>query len=321
MRQRLRLSIVVVLAASVLSGCVLGQAPGSVAHPGSLAERGSLAGASITVGSKEFTEQLVLCEITAKALESVGAKVTRSCGMSGTGSVRSALLSGDIDMYWEYTGTGWVTHLGKTTPIADPRAQFEAVARGDLEANGVRWLDPAPANNTYAIAVSKEKAAELRVRTISDYAALARADPAKVSFCAAAEFFGRDDGWPGLERSYGFVLPRAQKAELALGAVPNSIDTANPCTFGEVFATDGRIEALGLTVLDDDKKHFTPFNPSLTVRRQVAEKHPALAAIMAPITQAVDDATMRKLNAGVDVEGLTEEEVAHDWLVRKGFIR
>ncbi|TNY37263.1 glycine betaine ABC transporter substrate-binding protein [Thermomonospora catenispora] len=308
------------LTAVTLGGCALSQSPGGDVAKGSLADKGGLDGVTVTVGSKEFTEQLVLCEITAVALESVGAEVKRSCGMSGSNTVRNALTSGSIDMYWEYTGTGWITHLKKTTPITDPGRQYEEVAKADLAHNGVRWLAPAPANNTYAIATSNEKAAELGVKTISDYAALAKKDAKQATFCGASEFFGRNDGWPGLKSAYGFDLPRSATAELALGAVYNSIDKSSPCNFGEVFATDGRIKALGLTVLQDDKRFFTAYNPSLTVRKQVMDEAPQLAEIIAPVSAALDDETLRGLNAKVDVDGDTPERVARDWLRDKGFI-
>ncbi|MFS8478994.1 MAG: glycine betaine ABC transporter substrate-binding protein [Micromonosporaceae bacterium] len=320
MRVRVARIAVVGLAALTVAGCTLGQDPGGETARGSLADKGTLDGATLSVGSKEFTEQLVLCEITAIALESVGADVKRNCGMSGSTTVRNALTSGSIDMYWEYTGTGWITHLQQTEPITDAAQQYEAVAKADLEDNGIQWLAPASANNTYGIAASSEKAAELGVRTISDYAALANRDPQQATFCGAAEFFGRDDGWPGLQEAYGFELPRSSVAELALGAIYNSIDKSDPCIFGEVFETDGRIEALGLTVLEDDKNFFPVYNPSLTVRKQIMDEYPQLAAIIEPISAALDGDTLRKLNAKVDVDGENEQQVARDWLAEKGFI-
>ncbi|GLZ04760.1 glycine/betaine ABC transporter substrate-binding protein [Actinomadura sp. NBRC 104412] len=320
MRTPLRAIALAALAALPLGGCALGQSPGGDVAKGSLASKGSLDGVTLTVGSKEFTEQLVLCEITAVALESVGAQVKRSCGMSGSNTVRNALTGGSIDMYWEYTGTGWITHLKQTKPINDSRQQYEAVAKADLAQSGIRWLAPAPANNTYAIATTNEKAAQLGVKTISDYAALAKKDAKQATFCGAAEFLGRNDGWPGVEKTYGFDLPRSAVAELALGAVYSSIDKSSPCTFGEVFATDGRIKALGLTVLQDDKRFFAVYNPSLTVRKQVTDRSPQLADIIAPITAALDDEALRGLNAKVDVDGKTPEQAARDWLRSKGFI-
>ncbi|HEX6073737.1 MAG TPA: glycine betaine ABC transporter substrate-binding protein [Micromonosporaceae bacterium] len=319
MRQHLRVTAILGLLTLALSGCTLDGGPKDEPNPGSLGAKDVLKGATLTVGSKEFTEQLLLCEITAVALESVGAEVKRTCGMSGSNTVRAALLSGDVDMYWEYTGTGWITHLKQTTPITDPKEQYEAVAKSDLDKNGIVWLPPSPANNTYAIAASAEKAKELGVTTISEYAALAKRDPEQASFCGAAEFFGREDGWPGVQKTYGFTLPRSATAELALGAIYKSIEKSDPCAFGEVFATDGRIKALGLTVLQDDKAFFTAYNPSLTVREEVAKKHPKLAPIMEAITEALDDETLRDLNAKVDVDGDTPEAVASEWLRAKKF--
>ncbi len=311
-------------AAVLLTGCSLGSSGGAGGGgdvaAGSLAELGDLDGTAITVGSKEFTEQQVLCEVTAQALESAGATVKRECGMSGSATVRSALDSGAIDMYWEYTGTGWVTHLGETDPINDPIELWETLDQADQKQNGITWLTPSPANNTYAIAVATELGDELGVTTVSDYAALANEDAEQASFCGAAEFFGRNDGWPGVMEAYGFDLPKSNTSELAAGAIYNGIDTQNPCNFGEVFATDGRIQALGLTVLDDDKQFFTPYNPSLSVRSEVLEESPAIADIFAPISEALTNDVLQKLNAQVDVDGLSASDVANSWLKSEGFI-
>lgn len=323
MHKNLKLSAVAVAVASVglFAGCGLGDSsPPSDVSSGSLAEAGDLSGVQLGVGGKEFTEQLILCEITAVALESAGADVKRTCGLSGSSTVRSALTSGDIDMYWEYTGTGWITHLGQTEAIADPQELFDAVASLDKTENGIVWLDPAPANNTYAVAASKEQATALGVETLSDYAALANDDASKAGFCGAAEFFGRDDGWPGLEDAYGFKLPDSDVAELAAGAIYNSIDKADPCAFGEVFATDGRIAALDLMVLEDDKHFFTAYNPAISIREDVLTKNPAIADVLAPVAEALTDQTLQALNAEVDVDGTTPEETAKNWLIKEGFV-
>lgn len=320
MRHRLTTVSGLTAGIALLSSCALGEGPPTGVSAGSLAEGGDLSGVEVTVGGKEFTEQLILCELTAQALESAGATATRSCGMSGSSSVRSALLSGDLDMYWEYTGTGWITHLGETEPIADPRELYQAVAERDEQENSVAWLEPAPANNTYAVAVSREKAEELGVETMSDYAELAKSDPANATFCGAAEFFGRDDGWPGLQKAYGFDLPGDRVSELAAGAIYNAIDTADPCVFGEVFATDGRIAALDLVVLEDDKQYFTAYNPAVSIRAEVLEQNAAIADVLAPVATALDDKTLQSLNAKVDVDGDTPEAAATAWLVEKGFV-
>lgn len=321
MKRKVTIGALAVTCASVLlAGCSLGDTPPSDVKAGSLAKAGDLKGVSLAVGGKEFTEQLVLCEITAQALESVGAKVKRTCGISGTSSVRSALKSGDIDLYWEYTGTGWVTHLGQTKAIADPQALFEAVANEDKSKNQISWIDRAPANNTYAVATTNKNAKAFGTKTLSDYAALANKDPKKASFCGAAEFFGRDDGWTGLEKAYSYKVAKSDVSELAAGAVYSSIDKSRPCNFGEVFATDGRIAALGLTVLQDDKHFFTAYNPAVSIRNDVLAKNPDIAPVLAPIAAALTDQTLQSLNAKVDVDGDTPEKTAKDWLVKGGFI-
>ncbi|MQA61127.1 MAG: glycine/betaine ABC transporter substrate-binding protein [Actinophytocola sp.] len=307
-------------AGAVLAGCSLGDAPPSDVSAGSLAEAGDLSGVEVTVGGKEFTEQLILCEVTAQALESAGAKVERSCGMSGSSTVRSALTSGDVDLYWEYTGTGWITHLGETKAIADPTELYQTVAEADEKQNSIVWLEPSPANNTYAVAASKEQADKLGVSTLSDYAKLAKSDAGAADFCGAAEFFGRDDGWPGLQDAYGFKLPKGNVSELAAGAIYNSIDKAKPCAFGEVFATDGRIAALDLVVLEDDKKFFTAYNPSVTIRKEALDTNPAIADVLAPVAEALTDETLQALNAEVDVDGATPEKTAKEWLTKEGFV-
>jgi glycine betaine/choline ABC-type transport system substrate-binding protein len=126
-----------------------------------------LSGVSLTVSSKEFTAQLIQGNITTLALEDAGADVAAQIGLVGSTSVREALTSGEIDLYWEYLGTGWITYLGNTESIPDPQAQYEAVRDADV-ANGVTWLEPAPFNDTYAIAVSDENAEELGISKISE---------------------------------------------------------------------------------------------------------------------------------------------------------
>ena len=276
-----------------------------------------LSGATFTVGSKEFTEQLILGEITKQILENAGATVEDQTGLVGSQVVREALTSGDIDMYWEYTGTGWITHLGNTTPVPGSEEQFEAVKEADA-ANAIAWLDPAPFNNTYAIALASEKASELGISSLSDLAAYAIENPEEATLCAAAEFLGRDDGLPGLETAYEMTF--GEVSELELGLVYTSIDEGDPCVFGEVFATDGRIAALDLTVLEDDLNFFPSYLPSLNVRQEVLDANPALADLFAPVAGALDTETMQSLNAMVDVEGLEPADVAEQFLTENGLI-
>ncbi|MEA2974078.1 MAG: osmoprotectant transport system substrate-binding protein [Actinomycetota bacterium] len=316
-RTTIRLLAVVAVLALVAGAC--GDDSADTATSGaSTTEAGLLSGSSFKVGSKEFTEQLILGQITIQVLEDAGAKVSDETGLVGSNTVRQALISGDIDLYWEYTGTGWINHLGNTAPVKGEREQFDAVAKADLEKNGVTWLEPAPFNNTYGLATSSENAAALAVSKLSDLAALQQRSANDFTLCAAAEFLARDDGLPGLETAYGFSFGD-KVSELELGLVYASVDKGDPCKFGEVFATDGRIAALGLKVLDDDKQFFASYLPSLNVRKGV-DKIPQLQQLFTPVAAALTTATMQELNSKVDVDGEQPEDVARDFLTEKGLI-
>ncbi|HWB73233.1 MAG TPA: glycine betaine ABC transporter substrate-binding protein, partial [Egibacteraceae bacterium] len=276
-----------------------------------------LAGADLTVGSKEFTEQLILGHMTILVLEDAGAQVDDQTGLVGSATVREALTSGQIDLYWEYTGTGWITHLGNTEPIPDELEQWRAVREADA-ANGVTWLSPAALNNTYAIATNGENFEEFEVVTLSDFATFVRDNPGQATLCAAAEFLGRDDGLPGLEQHYGFDIPPQNVKELELGIVYEAVGRADPCNFGEVFTTDGRIRAQDLVVLEDDKSFFPKYNAALNVRTEVFEQHPQLEELFAPLAAELTNDTMIELNSRVDVGGELPEEVAQDFLDERG---
>jgi osmoprotectant transport system substrate-binding protein len=280
-----------------------------------------LSGASFRVGSKEFTEQIVLGQIAVQALEATGADVANLVTITGSTNVRNALTAGEIDMYWEYTGTGWTTHF-QHEPSAAPdgeEALYQAVAEQDRQ-NGVAWLAPAPLDNTYAIATAQGRDQELGVRTLSEYAALVNRDPAQARMCAAAEFLTRDDGWPGLEQAYGFDLPPDGVAELELSLVPQETASGENCNFGEVTATDGAVAANNLVILEDDKQFFVPYNAAMTVRQQVLDQHPQLADVFNPIAEILTTDVMRGLNERVDVGGELPEDVAEQFLQEHGFI-
>ncbi|MEU9016154.1 glycine betaine ABC transporter substrate-binding protein [Actinomadura sp. NPDC048394] len=307
-----------VAAVTLTAGCF--SSSSTDAKAGSLAKGNSLKGATVTVGGKEFTEQLVLCQITALALRSAGATVKEKCGLQGSNTTRAALTSGSIDMYWEYTGTAWINYLKNTKPLNNAAEQYQAVAQQDLTKNHVKWLAAAPANNTYAIAVKTTTMQQLGITDLSAYAKLAHTDPAKASTCVASEFAGRSDGWPGLQKAYGFTLPKSSVATLAEGAIYDAIGKGNPCNFGEVATTDGRIKALGLTSIPDDKKFFPVYNPALTLRDSVYKDHPAIEKIMNPIAAALSDSVLQTLNGEVDIKGQEATDVAQKWLQSKGFI-
>ena len=279
-----------------------------------------LSGAEFTVGSKEFTEQLILGQITLQALENAGATVNDQIGLAGTVAARKALESGEIDMYWEYTGTGWITHLGHTKPIPNRQKQFEAVAKEDL-GNDIKWLSPpAPANNTYAIAVRSEAYDKLGVKKLSDFKQLIEENPEEATVCVGTEFSTRDDGLPGVEKAYNFEFPKENIVKIDEGLIYQQTDKGKQCNFGEVFQTDGRIEALDLELIEDDKSFFPIYNPALNVSKEVIEKNPQIAELFAPISKKLTTEELQKLNAKVDVQGQLEDQVAEEWLKENGFI-
>ena len=289
-------------------------------EPGSIQPVPELEGVAITVGSKDFTEQVTLGYIIEFALSAAGADVRDLTNIQGSNSTRDAQLDGQIDVTYEYTGTGWINYLGNEIPIPDPTAQFEAVRDQDLERNGMVWVDPAPMNNTYALAMSRQTAEETGITTLSEYADLVNRDPAAATTCVETEFNVRQDGFPGMAAKYGFDPARANRQILQTGIIYQATADGTQCKFGEVFTTDGRIIALDLVLLEDDRQFFPKYNPAITMRKDFAEAHPQVAEVMAPISAALTNEEITELNRRVDVEGEEPADVARDWLVQKGFV-
>ena len=311
----------VVLCVIVAAGCGGGTGGGGGNVGGSEAgQKVRLSDLEISVGSKEFTEQKILGQIAIQALEAAGATVEDRTGLAGTDAAREALTSGEIDAYWEYTGTGWITLLGHTEPKPDSQKQYEAVAEEDLKKNRIRWLEPAPANNSFAIAVRSEAAGVLGVTSLSELGVLAQLRPEDATLCAASEFLKREDGLPGVERAYDFELPNDNIVELEEDRIYGAIDEGGRCNFGEVFITDGRIKALDLTVLEDDEQFFPFYNPSLNVRKEVIDEYPGIADVLAPISEKLDNETLQRLNAAVEMDGKSEERVARKFLRENGLL-
>jgi len=314
------LALVVALALP-LAACGLGSG-GSVplaVGPGSIQPVPGLEGVQLTVGSKDFTEQIILGYIAEFALQAAGAAVRDLTNIQGSNSARAALTSKQIDLQWEYTGTAWINYLGNTEPIPGTQQQYDAVKEADA-ANGITWTDLAPLDNTYALAVNQKNAAALGVKTVSDYAALVASDPSKATTCLETEFASRPDGFPGLGQAYGFNSAAAPTQILATGAIYQATADATPCVFGEVFTTDGRVLGLDLKVLTDDKQFFPRYNAAITLRTSIAKAHPEIAEVLAPIAAKLDTATITRLNARADVDGVEQAQVARDWLVEQGFV-
>ncbi|WP_040869539.1 glycine betaine ABC transporter substrate-binding protein [Nocardia exalbida] len=288
--------------------------------PGSIRPIPALDGVPVTVGSKDFTEQNILGYLIEFALTAAGAEVRDLTNIQGSNSVRDAQLHGQIDIAYEYTGTGWINYLGNEKPVPDEIGQFEAVRDADLAEHGMVWTAMAPMNNTYALVMSARTAQETGVRTLSDYAALAAADPAAAAICVGTEFNVRQDGFPGLVRKYEIDAGKVRKQIVQDAVVYQATADGRQCRFGSVAATDGRIPALNLVLLQDDRGFFPKYNAALVMRESFADAHPEVAEIMTPISQRLTNETITELNRQVDVDGREPAEVARDWMVAEGFV-
>ncbi len=322
-RTRPLLAAAATAAAALVAGCGLGTAGGfapSGTLAGPVADVSGLDGAEVAVGSKNFTEQILVGKMAVILLTSAGADVKDYTNIPGSSSARQAMLAGQLDMMWEYTGTAWIAYLGHSDPIPDEQKQYEAVAKEDLATNDLVWLKPAPMNNTYGFAVKAATAKKYDLKTLSD---IAKVPKPQRTFCVESEFKNRNDGFQPMLETYGVPLgeavPSNQVKTLDTGAIYAATDNGL-CTFGEVFTTDGRIKALDLVVLDDNKRFFPLYNLSPVLRRTTLEAHPQLKDLFEPVAQRLTNEVLLTLNARVDVEGGDPARVAFDWLTDEGFI-
>ncbi len=262
----------------------------------------------VVVGAKNFTEQTVLGELMAQAIEArTDLEVERRFDLGGTFVCFSALKRGDIDLYPEYTGTG-LTAILKSPVLADADSVYDRVSSAFLEEFDQVWLQPFGMNNTYTLTMREADAESLGVASISDLKA--HEESLRCGF--TGEFMARPDGWAGLKRRYGLDLSRPPR-ELDAGLMYAALAE------GEVdlicgFATDGRIPAFGLRVLEDDRGYFPPYYAAPLVRAPILEKHPELRSALQVLAGALDDSTMAALNFAVDQGGQPARKVAEDFL-------
>lgn len=292
-------------------------APGSIEPIEGLPED-----ASLTVTSKNFTEQLILGKIGVLVAQAAGFDVTDMTNVPGSVPVRELMTSGTADMTWEYTGTAWLTYMGETEGFDEQQAQYEAVRDADAEI-GLTWLEPAALNNTYAIAVRSEAVQELGgVSTLSQMAAL---PVEQRTICVEAEFNSRADGLGPLLELYGIPrgsadgVPDDNISIYDTGAVYTATDRGT-CNFGEVFSTDGRIDSLDLTLLEDDLGYFPAYNAAAVINTETLETYPELEEIYGAVSEALTDEALRELNLRVDEGGELPADVALDFLVQEGFV-
>jgi len=273
---------------------------------------------TISVGSKQFTEQRILGQILLLLLEKNGFDVKDQTGLGGTAVVREALISSQIDIYVEYTGTALITFLKHKDPITDPVKCYDTVKQED-EKNGLVWLPYMPFNNTYCLMMRKEKARELNVGTLSDLGKYVGAHPDDIKFGLNAEFYARPDGYRPLQQAYDFRFPEGKIVKMDPGLLYTALkDGQVDVAMG--FATDGRIQGFGLVVLQDDKTFFPTYNASPVVKKETLVKYPELEKIFSGLTTKLDSAAMTDLNYRVDIEHKNPREVAKEWLQSAGLL-
>lgn len=317
-------AVAALAAGALLSGCGLQTSGGflpAAKLDGPVKGVKPMNGTAISVGSKNFSEQILLGKIAGILLQANGAKVTDLTNIPGSASAREAQVSGQIDLEWEYTGTAWISYLGHANGIPDREKQYTSVRDADLKANKLAWLKPAPMNNTYGFATTAATAKKLGITKLSD---LGKLKPKDRTFCVESEFASRNDGFQPMLKKYGVPLgsavPRGNVKTLDTGAIYEAT-AQGQCNFGEIYTTDGRIQSLNLKVMQDDRKFFPAYNVAVVVRQPVLSKNPQIEKLFAPVAAKLDDTTLRRLNAKIDVEGQDPAKVAMDWLVQEGFVK
>ena len=277
---------------------------------------GTAAAQTIVVGGKAFTEQQIMTAMTVALLKAKGFMPDRKAGM-GSAAVRSAMENGQIDVYWEYTGTALGVYNKITDKFASADDAYKRIKEVDA-AKGIVWLNMSPANNTYAFAMNKDDAQKRGIVTMTDYAKAVKGG-AKLTFASNAEFYARPDGLPGWQTAYGFELERDNVKRMDTGLTYNALRDRQVDS-AVVFATDGRIPAFNFVVLTDDKNYAAPYNLTPVVRKEVLDKNPKLAEVLNSVSPKLSNETMAKLNASVDVDKKTPEEVAEGFLKANGLI-
>lgn len=271
--------------------------------------------ADLTIGGKNFTEQQILASMTGQYLEGLGYDVDTRAGMGST-VLRQAQENGQVDLYWEYTGTSLINYNNVTERL-DPEETYARVKELDAE-KGLVWLAPSAANNTYALAMRTDDAEERGIGTLSDLATAVNGGEA-LEFGLNAEFYARDDGWRPLQEAYDFRVGRRDVRRMDSGLVYQALRDGQ-VDVGLVFATDGRIPAFGFHVLEDDQAFFPAYALTPVVRQDTLEQFPELEEQMNALSALLDDATMAGLNARVDVERETIEDVAESFLQEHGLL-
>lgn len=269
--------------------------------------------AKLTIGSKNFTESLILGEMYSLALENAGYKVERKLNLGGTMVAHEALKNGDIDMYPEYTGTGLLNIL-QLPPKSDAKEVYDLVSKNYKEKFNLVWLEPTNANDSQGLVTTKKIAEQYDLHTISKLAKIAP----QLRLAAVPEFEEREDGLKGLKKSYGGM--EFKSVNMFDYGVKYRVILNSEADVTVGFTTDGDLTNKDLVLLEDDKKFWPPYFVAPVIRSEVVEKDPEIAKVLNAVSAKLNNESMQSLNAEVDIKKREYAEVAKEFLEKEGII-
>ncbi len=268
----------------------------------------------VVVGSKFDVENRLLGEILAQLIEAhTPIPVERRLGLGGTAVVFSAIQSGEVDIYPEYTGTGWAVQLGLSEPVREPLRAYLRVAREFRQRWNLAWLQPFGFENSYELAMRGPAAERMGIRSISDL--VEHQDEIRAGL--SHEFLNREDGYPGLVAAYGLDLPNLNGLEHGLAyeaIISDRVDVI------DTWTTDGKLLEYDIRVLEDNLGFFPPYDAAPVIRAETLERHPELEALLGVLAFRIDDRRMQALNYRVEEEGGEYGEVAREFLASEGLL-
>ncbi len=279
---------------------------------------------AVRVASKIDTEGALLGNMIVAMLEGDGIKTIDALQLGPTNILRSAIIAGQIDIYPEYTGNGALFYAMESDPVwRDAVRGYERVRALDLARHDLVWLQPAPADNRWAIAVRGDVARAHELATMADFAAWVRRG-GRIKLAASAEFVESPAALPAFEKVYHFTLAPSQLVVLAGGDTAVTLRAAAQDISGidaaMAYATDGALSILDLAVMSDPEAAQIVYAPAPVVRKPVLDQHPQIKDALAPVFASLDAPTLRRLNARIVAAGEDARQVASDYLRRRGFL-
>ena len=281
--------------------------------------RDAAAGERIIIGGKNFTEQYLLAELAKRLLEKNGFDVDLKTGI-GSVVARQSLENGQIDFYYEYTGTAYTVYHKQSNRnvMIDPERVYQWVKKADAGKDLV-WIDPVKFNNTYTLMMREKQAQKLGIASISDLGRHIKQHPDKLIVGVNAEFWERPDGFKPLMKTYEFRIPYNRVKKMDSGLVYKALKEGNvDVSMG--FATDGRISAFHFINLKDDRSYFPVYSPAPVVREEIINKYPKIRTILKPIADNLNTGEMQELNRLVDIDHKDVGLAAGEWLKKQGLL-